>query len=340
MSEAAPVSLVDDVRGILRQARGKAYAAVNTTMVEAYWSIGQRIVEEEQGGSARADYGSHLIRNLARALGEEFGKGISVANLKNFRLFYLTFPDAGKSYALRSQLSWTHWRLVMRVENPGARAYYIEETARQQWSSRALERAIQTRSFDRLLQAPQQSTTATPALSPNPLELLKDPYILEFLDLADHDHGERQLEEALVARLRDFLMELGKGFSFVGRQFRVSTETSHFYIDLVFYNYLLKCFVLIDLKTQKLAHADIGQMDMYVRMFDDLKRGQDDNPTLGIILCADKDETMVRYSVLSESQQLFASKYRLVLPSEEELQAELQRRHILDWPRLEGDETP
>ena len=339
MSEAAPVSLVHDVRGILRQARGKAYAAVNTTMVEAYWSIGQRIVEEEQGGSARADYGSHLIRNLARALGEEFGKGISVANLWNFRQFYLTFPDAGKSYALRSQLSWTHWRLVMRVENPGARAYYIEETARQQWSSRVLERAIQTRSFDRLLQAPHQTATATPALSPNPLELLKGPYILEFLDLADRDHGERQLEEALVARLRDFLMELGKGFSFVGRQFRVSTETSHFYIDLVFYNYLLKCFVLIDLKTQKLAHADIGQMDTYVRMFDDLKRGQDDNPTLGIILSADKDETMVRYSVLSESQQLFASKYRLVLPSEEELQAELQRRHILDWPRLEGDET-
>ena len=191
MSEAAPVSLVDDVRGILRQARGKAYAAVNTTMVEAYWRIGQRIVEEEQGGSARADYGSHLIRNLARALGEEFGKGISVANLKNFRLFYLTFPDAGKSYALRSQLSWTHWRLVMRVENPGARAYYIEETARQQWSSRVLERAIQTRSFDRLLQAPQQSTTAA-TLSPNPLELLKDPYILEFLDLADsHKAGLR-----------------------------------------------------------------------------------------------------------------------------------------------------
>jgi predicted nuclease of restriction endonuclease-like (RecB) superfamily len=339
MSEESPLRLINDVRGILRQARGNAYAAVNTTMVKAYWQIGRRIVEEEQGGSARADYGSHLIRNLARALGEEFGKGISVANLKNFRLFYLTFPDAGKSYALRSKLSWTHWRLVMRVENPVARAFYIEETARQQWSSRALERAIQTRSFDRLLQAPQQPASAA-TLSPNPLELLKDPYIMEFLDLADRDHGERQLEEALVARLRDFLMELGKGFAFVGRQFRVSTETSHFYNDLVFYNYLLKCFVLIDLKTQKLAHADIGQMDMYVRMFDDLKRGLDDNPTLGIILCADKDETLVRYSVLSESQQLFASKYRLVLPSEEELRAELQRRHILDWPRLEGDETP
>jgi predicted nuclease of restriction endonuclease-like (RecB) superfamily len=339
MSEESPLRLINDVRVILCEARGKAYAAVNTTMVEAYWRIGQRIVEEEQGGSARADYGSHLIRNLARVLGEEFGKGISVANLWNFRQFYLTFPDAGKLYALRSQLSWTHWRLVMRVENPVVRAYYIEETARQQWSSRALERAIQTRSFDRLLQAPQQPASAA-TLSPNPLELLKDPYILEFLDLADRDHGERQLEEALVARLRDFLMELGKGFAFVGRQFRVSTETSHFYIDLVFYNYLLKCFVLIDLKTQKLAHADIGQMDMYVRMFDDLKRGLDDNPTLGIILCADEDETLVRYSVLSESQQLFTSKYRLVLPSEEELQAELQRRHILDWPRLERDETP
>ncbi len=339
MSEESPLRLINDVRVILCEARGKAYAAVNTTMVEAYWQIGRRIVEDEQGGSARADYGSHLIRNLAWALGEEFGKGISVANLWNFRQFYLAFPDTGKLYALRSELSWTHWRLVMRVENPVARAYYIEETARQQWSSRALERAIQTRSFDRLLQAPQQPASAA-TLSPNPLELLKDPYILEFLDLTDRDHGERQLEEALVARLRDFLMELGKGFAFVGRQFRVSTETSHFYIDLVFYNYLLKCFVLIDLKTQKLAHADIGQMDMYVRMFNDLKRGQDDNPTLGIILCADEDETMVRYSVLSESQQLFASKYRLVLPSEEELQAELQRRHILDWPRLERDETP
>jgi predicted nuclease of restriction endonuclease-like (RecB) superfamily len=222
----------------------------------------------------------------------------------------------------------------MRVENPQARDYYIVETARQQWSSRALERAIETRSYERLLKAPPSSELA-PA-KPNPLHFLKDPYILEFLDLPEsRDPGERALEDALVIRLRDFLMELGKGFSFVGRQFRVSTETSHFYVDLVFYNYLLKCFVLIDLKTKKLTHENIGQMDMYVRMFDDLKRGADDNPTLGIILCADKDETLVRYSVLSESQQLFASKYRLILPSEEELAAELERRHILDWPREE-----
>lgn len=333
-----PRHLLDDVRAILRDARGRAYAAANTAMVEAYWRIGQRIVEAEQGGAARAEYGSQLLRHLARALGDEFGKGMSVANLRNFRQFYLTFPDAGKRYALRSELSWTHWRLVMRVDSPQARDYYIEQAARQQWSSRILERAIETRSFDRLLKAPQGGGTSD---SPgNPLHLLKDPYILEFLDLPDAPSpSERALEEGLVTRLRDFLMELGKGFSFVGRQFRISTETTHFFVDLVFYNYLLKCFVLIDLKTKKLTHSDIGQMDMYVRMFDDLKRGEDDNPTLGIILCADKDETLVRYSVLSESQQLFASKYRLVLPSEEELLNELERRHVLDWPQRDGGET-
>lgn len=334
-----PPALLDDIRVILQNARSKAYAAANAAMVDAYWHIGRRIVEEEQGGASRAEYGSQLIRHLARALGEEFGKGMSVANLRNFRQFYLTFPDAGKHYALRSKLSWTHWRLIMRVENQQARDYYIEETARQQWTSRVLERAIETRSYERLLQPPAPATSITE--QPDPRHLLKDPYILEFLDLSERPTpGERQLENALIIRLRDFLMELGKGFSFVGRQFRISTETTHFYVDLVFYNYLLKCFVLIDLKTIKLTHADIGQMDMYVRMFDDLKRGEDDNPTLGIILCADKDETLVRYSVLSESQQLFASKYRLVLPSEEELQAELERRHILDWPQPEGDGKP
>ena len=323
--------LLDDVRSILRDARGKAYSAANAAMVDAYWRIGQRIVEEEQGGAARAEYGSQLISHLARALGDEFGSGMSVANLRNFRQFYLTFPDAGKHYALRSELSWTHWRLLMRVENPAARGHYIEETARQQWTSRTLERAIETLSFERLLQAPPPTAPAEQAADPK--HLLKDPYILEFLDLPQGvSPSERQLESALVSRLRDFLMELGKGFSFVGRQFRIGTETAHFYVDLVFYNYLLKCFVLIDLKTTKLSHADIGQMDMYVRMFDDLKRGESDNPTLGIILCADKDATMVRYSVLSESQQLFASKYRLILPSEEELQSELERRHVLDWP--------
>jgi len=319
--------------------RARTYTAANAAMVDAYWRIGRRIVEEEQRGASRAEYGSKLIRHLARALGEEFGRGMSVANLWNFRQFYLTFPDAGNLYALRRELTWTHWRLVMRVQDPQARNYYIEETARQQWTSRTLERAIETRSFERLLEAPVSAPAASEA--PNPRHLVKDPYILEFLDLPERpEPGERQLEIALVTRLRDFLMELGKGFSFVGRQFRISTETAHFYVDLVFYNYLLKCFVLLDLKTRKLSHADIGQMDMYVRMFDDLKRGDDDNPTLGIILCADKDETLVHYSVLRESQQLFASKYRLILPSEQELQAELERRHILEWPQQLEDMQP
>lgn len=225
----------------------------------------------------------------------------------------------------------------MRVDNPAARDFYIRETAEQGWSSRQLERAIATQTFQRLLQAPAAVAATSSA---HPQEFIKDPYVLEFLGLPETQaHAERDLESALATRLRDFLMELGKGFSFVGRQFRVSTETSHFYVDLVFYNYLLKCFVLLDLKTKKLTHADIGQMDMYVRLFDDLKRGEGDNPTLGIILCTDKDDTLVRYSVLQESQQLFASKYRLVLPSEEELRDELERRHILELPNKErGDD--
>jgi len=333
-------NFVHDVREILRQARGKAYAAANFIMVEAYWKIGRRIVQEEQGGKNRADYGAFLICNLARELGEEFGHGVSVANLKNFRQFYLTFPDFEKSYALRSQLTWTHWRMVMRVDDPSARDYYIRECAEQGWSSRQLERAIASGTYKRLLAKPsdlKEIPKSSQLKRSRPEEFIKDPYVLEFLDLPESPRLERDLEDALILRLRDFLMELGKGFSFVARQLRVSTETTHFFVDLVFYNYLLKCFVLIDLKTRKLKHDDIGQMDMYVRMFDDLKRGSDDNPTLGIILCADKDETMVRYSVLSESRQLFASKYRLVLPSEEELRDELDRRHVLQLPQPSSD---
>ena len=325
----------DDVRSILQQARRKAYAASNFIMVEAYWQIGQRIVREEQGGKSRADYGAQLIQNLARQLGDEFGQGVSVANLKNFRQFYLTFPDAGKGYALRSFLTWTHWRLLMRVENPAARDYYIHEAAEQGWNTRLLERNIATLAFERLLAQPGATMSETQKRPSDPSAFIKDPYVLEFLGLPETTAPlESTLEDALVLRLRDFLMELGKGFSFVGQQFRVSTETSHFYVDLVFYNYLLKCFVLIDLKTRKLTHGDIGQMDMYVRLFDDLKRSEGDNPTLGIILCADKDDTLVRYSVLSENPQLFASKYRLVLPSEEELRDELERRHILQLPEV------
>ena len=345
-SATAPATMfIEDVRAILRQARRGAYAAANHIMVQAYWNIGRRIVREEQGGKHRADYGQFLIRNLARQLGDEFGGGVSVANLKNFRQFYIEFPNFRKGYALRSLLTWTHWRILMRVEDSDARDFYIRESAENGWKTRQLERNIATHYFQRLLKPRKTSTgkkrnilKPTAATSPrtsvaSPVEFVKDPYVLEFLGLPDSPAlPEEQLENAITLRLRDFLMELGKGFSFVGRQFRVSTETSHFFVDLVFYNYLLKCFVLIDLKTRALNHADIGQMDMYVRLFDDLKRGEQDNPTLGIILCAHKDDTMVRYSVLSESQQLFASQYRLVLPSEEELRDELCRRNILHGP--------
>ena len=314
----------EDIRVILRTARSQAYAKVNATMVKAYWQIGQRIVEQEQKGKDRADYGSFLIKNLSLELGNEFGKGFSVANLWNFRQFYLVFPDEEKLYTVCRGLSWSHIRLIMRLDNIEERDYYITESREQNWSVRQLERNIKSSYFQRLLSTQNKGIPAS-TMQAIKSEFLKDPYVLEFLGLPESsDYKESALEQAIISNLQKFLLELGKGFSFVGRQFRISTETSHFYIDLVFYNYLLKCFVIIDLKTEKLVHQDIGQMDMYVRMFDDLKRGEDDNPTIGIILCADKDETVVKYSVLKDSEQLFASRYKTILPTEEELARELE----------------
>lgn len=331
-------SFLQDIRQILQQARHQAYSAVNAAMVEAYWRIGQRIVEEEQQGSQRAEYGKGLIKELSRQLSGEFGKGFSVANLENFRKFYLTFPAGEKSYALRRKLTWTHYRLIMRVENATAREYYLQETAAQNWSTRQLERNINSLYYERLLLSPDKASALQHAAAfdkARPEEFIKDPYVFEFLNLPEpYQASEKEIEGALITNLQTFLLELGKGFSFVGRQYRISTETSHFYIDLVFYNFILKCFVLFDLKAGKLVHQDIGQMDMYVRMFDDLKRGEGDNPTIGIILCTEKDQTVVRYSILNDSDQLFASKYRLYLPTEEELIAEVEREKRLLQERL------
>lgn len=325
--------LLGDIRAILSQARQQAYAAVNSAMVESYWQIGRSIVEEEQHGQQRAEYGAQLIRELSRSLSGEFGSGFSVANLKNFRQFYLTYPEDGKGYALRSQLSWTHHRLIMRVDNPAARDYYMKEAAGQNWSSRVLERNINSFYYERLLTAPDKRAVLAEQgafVQNQPSDFIKDPYVLEFLGIPEsHATLEKDMEQAIIGNLQKFLLEMGKGFAFIGRQFRISTETSHFYVDLVFYNFLLKCFVLIDLKADKLTHQDVGQMDMYVRMFDDLKRQPDDNPTIGLILCSQRDETVVRYSVLKESEQIFASKYRLVLPTEEELKVELERERSL-----------
>ncbi|MBI5297778.1 MAG: DUF1016 domain-containing protein [Chloroflexi bacterium] len=326
-------SLVTDIQNILHTARTKSYAAVNFAMVEAYWQIGRRIVEEEQQGRGRAEYGAQLIKSLSKSLTDEFGKGFSITNLWNFRQFFLTFPENEILYTLCRELSWSHCRLVMRVENPKAREYYLKEASEQNWSVRVLERNIHTLYYERLLASQDKKSALTKETlfeKHSPADFIKDPYVLEFLGLPeDPSVSEVEMETAIITKLQNFLLELGKGFSFVGRQVRVSTETSHFYIDLVFYKYILKCFVLIDLKVDKLTHQDVGQMDMYIRLYDDLKRTEGDNPTIGIILCTNKDETIAKYSVLKDSEQIFASKYRLVLPSEEELQAELEREKRL-----------
>ena len=317
-----------EIASLLAVARNNAYRAVNTVMVETYWKVGQRIFEHEQRGKDRADYGDYLVSELSRYLTGVLGKGFSEANLWNMRQFYTTFPDYKQfSSQWLGNLSWTNLCIIMRLDDDDERGYYLRESSSENWSKRVLERNIRSGYYRRLLstktkgekKAAAKKSGATAVENSDPLAFIKDPYVLEFLNVPENLEGkESLLENALIGELQNFMLELGKGFSFVSRQFKIDTETDHFYVDLVFYNYLLKCFVVIDLKTTRLSHADIGQMDMYVRMFDKLQRGADDNPTVGIILCADKSETMVKYSILKESKQIFASKYKTVLPTEEE----------------------
>lgn len=323
-------NLTADIKAILTEARSVTVRAINTTMVSAYWLIGKRIVVEEQKGSDKAAYGDGLLKKLSKELTAEFGNGFSYANLRNMRQFYLTYNDSEICQTLSSKLPWSHNTLIMRVQDPKAREWYLREAAREQWSVRQLERNINSFYYQRQLESGLVENEIHTQCVENsnaiyPRQFVKDPYVLEFVGLPAYpEHKEKELEDALTDKMQDFLLELGKGFSFIKRQYRISTETSHFYIDLVFYNYILKCFVLIDLKTAKLTHQDVGQMDMYIRMFDDIKKGPDDNPTIGILLCADKDETIVKYSVLNESKQIFASKYLPYLPTEEELKRELE----------------
>ena len=331
------------VAEILRAARANAYRAVNFTMVEAYWNVGRKIVEEEQLGEERAGYGAHLIQRLSESLGSEFGRGFSVQSLWNMRQFYQCFPILS---ALRRELTWTHYKALIRVENEKARAYYLQEAAEQNWSVSALERQINSLYYERLLMSRDKAAVTeemqqkTAPLAPTPQDFIKDPYVLEFLDIPDaHEFREAELEQAIIGKPQAFMLELGKGFAFVARQQRISTETKDFFVDLVFYNYILKCFVLVDLKTGELTHQDIGQMDMYVRLFEDTIKSADDNPTVGIVLCTEKDHTVVKYSVLNENRQLFASKYMLYLPTEEALREELERERALvvreRWARYE-----
>lgn len=334
---ALPPELYQQIHGILHTARQQSYRAVNTAMIEAYWQIGRRIVEHEQGGEARAAYGQGVLAALAARLTEDFGKGFTSANLRNFRQFYLTFTDEQIRYALRSNLTWTHLRQLMRIDNLDARHWYMNEASQQGWSARALDRQIATLYYERLLSSQdkaalrQEASSLIAAQTPaDPRDFIRDPYILEFIDAQPGATlFETELETGLIQQLQAFLLELGKGFAFVARQKHLRVENEDCFIDLVFYNYLLKCFVLIDLKIGKLAHQDVGQMDMYVRVFEEQYRAEGDNPTLGLILCSERNEAVAKYSLLAGSQQLFASRYRPFLPSEAELQAELQRDRAL-----------
>jgi predicted nuclease of restriction endonuclease-like (RecB) superfamily len=325
--------LLTSLRDVIKEARQQALRAVDTVQVNTCWTVGRHIVEFQQGGAARAEYGVSLLPRLAERLMSEFGCGFDERKLWNMCRFYRAFPILN---SLSSELSWTHYRHLLRVEDSVARTWYMNEAAEQNWSTRALDRQIGTLYYERLLASRDrqpvrdEAAAQISALPPSPRDFIRDPVMLEFLGLPNTGKLlESNLEEALTGHLQSFLLELGKGFAFVARQQRISTDSRDFYLDLVFYNYLLKCFVLFDLKTDELTHQDIGQMDMYVRMYDDLRRGHQDNPTVGIILCARKDKSIVRYSVLQGNEHLFATKYKLVLPSEEELRAELVREQLL-----------
>lgn len=324
----SPETLYNAIAEVIQQARQQVRQVVNQQMVQAYWHIGRLIVEQEQQGQQRAEYGKQQLKQLSERLQAEFGKGFDVTNLRNMRRFYLAFPIRE---TLSLELSWSHYNLLARIESLQARDWYMREAAQQNWGVRALERQIGTLYYERLLASKdksiveQEAQEKTEPLQDDPKQYLRDPYILDFLNLQDKTWQESDLEQGIISNLQQFLLELGKGFAFVERQQRIRTDDGDYFIDLVFYNFHLKCFLLIDLKMHKLTHQDVGQMDMYVRMYEEQKRRPDDNPTIGLILCSERNNTVAKYSVLSESKQLFASKYLTALPTEEELARELER---------------
>lgn len=326
--------LYTEIKETLLASRQQAYAAINFAMVQSYWDIGRIIVEHEQSGSLRAEYGKHTLQELSGRLIKEFGKGFTVRTLQQMKKFYALFPNTN---TLCSQLTWSHYRLLMTVENEKAREWYMKEAVAGAWSCRQLGRQISTLYYERLLasrdKGPVKAEAAELMESTGVDDFIKDPYVLEFLDLKDYPAlRESDLEQALIDKLQEFLLELGRGFCFVARQKLMRYEDEDFYLDLVFYHSILKCHVLIDLKIGKLTHGDIGQMDSYIRMFDAQYKNPDDNPTIGIILCSQKNEAIVKYSVLNDAKQIFASRYSLELPTVEELQHEIEaeRKRIED----------
>ncbi len=319
--------LYSKISNILLSARSKAYSAINFAMVQSYWQIGKLITEEELEGKDRADYGRYVMRELANRLSSSFGKGFDERELRRICQFYRCFPIRD---TLRPELSWSHYRRLISVDNSEARQWYMNEAAVCLWSTRQLDRQISTLYYDRLLCSTEKDTVISEAnqeLSKLlPESQIKDPMVLEFLDLKSYPAlRESTIEQALIDNLQNFLLELGRGFCFVARQKHMKYEEEDFYIDLVFYHSILKCHVLIDLKLGKLTHQDVGQMDSYIRMFDDIYKNADDNPTIGLILCSQKNEAIARYSVLNDGKQLFASKYILTLPSPEELEYEIEQ---------------
>lgn len=359
--------LVNDLRSIVSKARSKAFAAVNYSLVERNWRIGQRIVEQEQNGASRAEYGKHVIEIASAALTEEFGKGFSETNIMNFKKFYLKFkeltipqtlseefkkqkhqtlsdessllPQKGQTQSAQFELRllpWSHYERLIRVEDKKAREWYAKEAFEQGWSFRTLNRNINTLYYERLLMSKKKQPVVnemqdkTKAYQQDKLEYIKSPVVLEFLGLPeDTSLAESKLETAIINNLEKFLMEMGKGYALVARQQHIRTEENDYYIDLVFYNYLIKSFILVDLKVNRITYQDVGQMDMYLQMYDKMKKGPDDNPTIGIILCAETDSDVARYSTLAKNDQMFAAKYKLYLPDKEDLRREIERQKEL-----------
>ena len=325
-------SVFEDACNIIETAQKVAYSAVDLTLVHRNWLLGKRIADEELNGESRAEYGAEVIKKLSKDLNAQYGRGYTKTNLYNFYSFYKMYPEIFHSESGKSnvKLSWTHYRVLLQVKDEIAREWYENEALRETWSVKTLQRNISSQYYYRILKT--QDKTAVEAEMKEltseyqaKLEFIKNPIIAEFLGMRDDtSYLESDLEQCIIGNLQKFLMELGKGYAFVARQQHIHTEKEDYYIDLVFYNYILKCFVLIDLKTTKITHQDVGQMDMYIRMYDELKKATDDNPTLGIVLCADTDEDIAKYSILHGNEQLFASKYKLYLPTEEELRAEIE----------------
>lgn len=337
-------SVFEDACNIIETAQRVAYSAVDLTLVHRNWLLGKRIADEELNGESRAEYGAEVIKKLSEDLNVQYGKGYTKTNLYNFYSFYKMYPEIFHSESGKSnvKLSWTHYRVLLQVKDEIAREWYENEALKETWSVKTLQRNISSQYYYRILKTQDKSALETEMKEltseyQTKLEFIKNPVIAEFLGMReDTSYLESDLEQCIIDNLQKFLMELGKGYAFVARQQHIHTEKEDYYIDLVFYNYILKCFVLIDLKTKKITHQDIGQMDMYIRMYDDLKRGEGDNPTLGIVLCADTDEDIAKYSILHGNEQLFASIYKLYLPTEEELRAEIETQKEMFNLQLEN----